>query len=357
MQIRHLAIYRQFINDISLSPLSFSCINSYFTTMKEEMKEKKTGMKFDPDLRIIKPYPFISKVFMRKSFIWTAILITVIFTAGLFLLYSSLLDIRVTRQDPVQRILPDTRPQVFFGVVSRYSPHLLYEGYQPLMDYLSRQTPFRFRLKLSHSYDETIEQLRNGQVVAAFLGTYIYLKSRKKDHLHCILKPLNKEGKPFFRSVVITGSHNTIRTLSDLQNKRLALPSPLSYSANWLFFERRLSKKHLALVRYFNFHNTVVYQVLKGNFDAGVVKDRVANAFTNKGIRIIYRSAPIPASPIVVHQNTNPQISKAITDALLKIDIRQPKFKKLVESWDAEFRYGFVPARDADYVFMTGGGQ
>ncbi len=325
--------------------------------MQDEIKEKKTGTKFDSSSGKPKPSHTIPMLFMRKSFIWVLLTVAVFFTAGLFLLYSSFLDIRVTLPIPPKTIIPDNRPQVSFGVVSRYSPHLLYEGYQPLMDYLSSQTAYRFRLKLSHNYEETIEQLCNGQVAAAFLGTYIYIKSRKKAHLHCILKPLNKNGEPFFRSVVITGRRNAIRSLKDLQNKRLALPSPFSYSANWLFSERELRKEQLALVRYFNFHNTVVYQVLKRNFDAGVVKDRVANAFTDKGIRIIYRSAPIPASPIVVHRSTNPEVTKAITDALLQVDIRQPAFQKLVNSWDAEFRYGFVTAKDEDYSFKAGGAQ
>ncbi len=332
-------------------------INSYFTRMRDEIKEKKTGTEFEPYSDKPKSSHSISMLLMRNSFIWIVLTVGIFFTAGLFLLYSGFLDIRVTRPVNPKTVAPDNRPQISFGVVSRYSPHLLYEGYQPLMDYLSAQTPYRFRLKLSHNYKETIEQLRKGRVAAAFLGTYIYIKSRKKAHLRCILKPLNKDGEPFFRSVVITGQHSPIHSLNDIQNKRLALPSPLSYSANWLFSEGRLQKEQLALVRYFNFHNTVVYQVLKGNFDAGVVKDRVANAFTDKGIRIIYRSGPIPASPIVVHRNTNPDVTKAITDALLRIDIRQPVFQELVKSWDAEFRFGFVPAKDTDYSFKTGGAR
>ncbi len=322
--------------------------------MRAKIKEKKTGIEFDASSEKPKPSPFISILLMRKSFIWVAIAVAALFSAGLALLYSSFLDIRVAPPLSPKTAVTDNRPQISFGVVSRYSPHLLYEGYQPLMDYLSAHTPFRFRLKLSHSYDETIEQLRKGQVAAAFLGTYIYLKSRKKAHLRCILKPLNKDGAPFFRSVVITQRHSGIHSLADLQNKRLALPSPLSYSANWLFSEGKLQKEQLAVVRYFNFHNTVVYQLLKGNFDAGVVKDRVANAFSDKDIRIVYRSRPIPASPIVVHRNTSPQVTQAITKALLAIDLRQPVYQKLVQSWDAEFRYGFVPAKDSDYAFNTG---
>jgi len=296
-----------------------------------------------------------SKNSMRKSFLLSSLILVLVFLTGLGLLYYSFLDIHVDSSSRLKPFVSDDRSVVNFGVVSRYSPHLLYEGYQPLMDYLSKETAYQFRLKLSHSYQETIEQLNDDIVSAAFLGTYIYIQNRKKRHLRCILKPLSHEGRPYFHSVVITRQNSGIHSLNDLKNKRLALPSPLSYSANWLFREAKIRKDQLDSVKYFDFHNTVIYQVLKGNFDAGIVKDRVANAFIDKGIRIVFQSRLIPASPIVVHQSTDPQITKAIIKALLKIDVRLKKYRKLVKDWDAEFRYGFIPAKDEDYTFKSEG--
>lgn len=292
---------------------------------------------------------------MRKSFIFSGLLLAVFFIFSLSLLYNSFMNIRYSTTDVSAKPPEDNRPIVYFGVVSRYSPHLLYEGYQPLMDYLSRETPYRFRLRLSRTYRETIDQLTRGDVAAAFLGTYIYIQNRSEKHLRCILKPLNKNGKPFFNSVVITGPKSSIATLSDLKGTRLALPSPYSYSANWLFKETFLTPADFDSIRHFDFHNTVVYRVLKGDFDVGVVKDRATEKFTDAGIRIIYRSAPIPASPIVVHENTNPEITRAITAAFLKVDSQKARYRKMLQNWDSEFQYGFAPATDAEYSLRTGG--
>lgn len=287
---------------------------------------------------------------MRKSFLLSAILLAGFFFLSLLLLYSGFMDISYKTSGAAEPSIKDSRPIVYFGVVSRYSPHLLYEGYQPLMDYLSAVTPYRFRLRLSRTYRETIEQLARGEVAAAFLGTYIYIRNRKKKHLRCILKPLNKNGQPFFNSVVITGPKSSIKRLSDLKGKRLALPSPYSYSANWLFKETSLTPSDFDSITHFDFHNTVVYRVLKGEYDVGVVKDRAAGKFAEAGIHIIYRSALIPASPIVVHEKTNPKITRAITEGFLKIDTHKEKYKALVKNWDTEFQHGFAPAVDADYT-------
>ena len=242
---------------------------------------------------------------------------------------------------------------VHVGVISRFSPNLIYEGYQPIMEYLSRESGFYFSLHLSNSYEETLAQLDRGEIEAAFLGTFLYLRARRDHPIRCILKPLNSQFEPYFRSVLITRSDSPVHTIADLAGKRLALPSPLSFSGNWLLgyeLQRHgLSISDLDSVHYFGFHHTVVYQILQGQFDAGVVKDRVADEFTGKGIRIIAVSDPIPGSPIIVREGLDPRISAAMTTALLKIDARQPSYQALLKSWDPEFAYGFAPAADSDY--------
>lgn len=280
-----------------------------------------------------------------------------IFSVITIFVYSSITDITVISRDEntVTENIIDLEKQrtVYVGVISRFSPNLIYEGYQPIMNYLSRVTPYQFVLKLSNSYEKTILQLDHGEVQAAFLGTYIYLKTRKEYPIKCILKPLNSHFEPYFRSVIITRTDSPFHSIADLKGKRLALPSPLSFSGNWL--PRYELKKHnltisdLDTVHYFDHHHTVIYQVLRGNFDVGVVKDRVAYEFIDKGIRFLAFSEPIPGSPIVVKSDLDPEIIKAIQTALLKINIREPEYKELVKNWDPEFAFGFTEAQDEDY--------
>lgn len=242
---------------------------------------------------------------------------------------------------------------VYFGVISRFSPNLIYQGYQPIMEYLSRECGLFFSLRLSSSYEETLVQLDQGRIQAAFLGTFLYLKARRHHPIRCILKPLNNRFEPYFRSVVVAREDSPLHSVADFRGKRLALPSPLSFSGNWLLgseLKRHgLSVSDLDSVRYFGFHHTVVYQVLLGQYDAGAVKDRVADEFADKGIRIIAASEPIPGSPIIVHNDLEPAIREAIITALLKIDARRDEYKALLGTWDPEFAYGFAPAKDGDY--------
>ena len=41
------------------------------------------------------------------------------------------------------------KPVIYFGVISRYPPRKIYEGYQPIMDYLTHHSEYLFKLKLN----------------------------------------------------------------------------------------------------------------------------------------------------------------------------------------------------------------
>ncbi len=281
----------------------------------------------------------------------------ILFAAITVMVYSAFMDISSPKPETAFSLPAGTestsQDTIYFGVISRFSPNLIYQGYQPIMEYLKQETGLPFALTLSSSYEETIVQLDHGDIQAAFLGTFLYLKSRHDHPIRCILKPLNSQFEPTFHSVLITRADSPLRNVADLRGRRLALPSPLSFSGNWLLryelSRNGLQEGDLDSVCYFGFHHTVVYQVLLGRFDAGAVKDRVAEEFSGKGIRIIASSEPIPGSPIIVHKDLDPAIRDAIIGALLKIDARKAEYRALVSSWDPEFAYGFAPAEDRDY--------
>lgn len=246
-----------------------------------------------------------------------------------------------------------TQKVYYIGVISRYPPTLIYQGYQPIIDYLNAHTPYRFALKLNRTYRQAGQQLVNGKVVAAFFGSYLFAREREKYHLHCVLKPLNEQFRPVLHAVLVVPLHSSIRSLKDLRGKKLALPSPYSYSANWLRLgalqKNGLRFSDLDSVHYFAHHHTVVYEVLKGHFDAGVVKDRVAKEFLQRGMRVVAQSPPIPSSPVVMAPGAPPGVIEALKTALLAIDVHDPQMRDMLSHWDREFAYGFVVAHDADY--------
>jgi phosphonate transport system substrate-binding protein len=111
------------------------------------------------------------------------------------------------------------------------------------------------------------------------------------------------------------------------------------------FPRHNISPSDLSEIRHFPFHHMVIRQILRGNYDAGVVKDRVAKEFTDKGIRILALSGPIPGSPIVAGPDSDPAVIEAFTQTLLSISPEDSVLKQ----WDPEFSFGFVKAENKDY--------
>ncbi len=293
---------------------------------------------------------------MKKE-VCLIVLIIIVLASATTLIYLSVLDIQKPfpnfQENLINRAVTLKKDTIFIGVVSRYPPPVIFQGYQPLMDYLSENSDFKFELKLSSNYDETVQQLVNHKVEAAFLGSYVYVGAHDKFGVKCILKPLNENSEPFFHSVLITKSGSGIHSIDDIRRKRIALPSEQSFTTNWfLFYElkkQNIKQNELDSIFNFSHHQTVISQVLKGNFDAGVVREQIAKDYAKFGIRIIAKSYPMAGSPIVVPKDFNPKVVDAIKTALLNINVSNPEDRKKVESWDKEFSFGFVEATDSDY--------
>lgn len=296
---------------------------------------------------------------MKKYIIPAGIVLLVLLSTFTWFLRNAILDISKPYpaahhlQIEEQQVPQDT---VLIGVISRFPSNIIYQGYQPLLDYMSRHSGYRFELMVSQSYLETVQQLASGKVDAAFLGSYIYARSRDEYNLIPILKPLNENLKPFFHSVLIARQESDIHSIKDLAGRKLALPSEDSFSGNWLIHyglqAHSLDVRDLVEVANFQHHHTVVYEVMRNHFDAGVVKDRVAYEFLDRGVRIAAYSDPVPGSPIVVHRDHDPAVVSAIIDALLSINPEDPAQQDNISSWDPEFAYGFIRAEPEDYDYI-----
>ena len=242
---------------------------------------------------------------------------------------------------------------VYFGVIPRYNPIIMYQNYQPMMDYLTENTDYRFELKLSRDYQQAVEFLRNGTTPFVSLGVVTFFEAQQALRAVPILKPINREGTPFYRSTIIVPDESPIKDLNDLKGKAFAFGDPHSTSGHLIprhyLGEQGVAKSDLGSFVYLETHDAVAKAVLKGIVDAGAVKDVIARRYQKHGLRFLGQSHPIPAVPIVTRQDTPQKLAHAVTSALLKIDPADPDMQALLQAWDPEFSHGFVPAEPDDY--------
>ncbi len=276
---------------------------------------------------------------LMKKFYFSLIAIFV-FTISLLFLISYKFLTGISYQEGFSlkqnRSLIKKNTVIKIGVVSRYSPSLIYDGYQPIIDYLNKTTPYRFKLVLSKNYTNTVKQLKEGKINFAFLGNIVFITNRKKLNLIPVVCPLNSNGTPFLKATIIVRDDSKINSFCQLNNKKIALPSKLSFSSKW----GKLKAKQCginAVYKEFNFHHTVVLQVLNRVCSAGVVREYVAEEFKGNGIKIIDYSPLIPSPPLVALPSSNKKLIKTVQKSLLE-------FKRLNTDAliDKEFYFGFT---------------
>lgn len=257
----------------------------------------------------------------------------------------------ITLREPV---ISADKPVIYFGVIPRYNPLVMYKRYQPIMDYLTSETPYRFELKISKDYTEAMRFLQQGVTQISSLGDVTFAEAHLSYQAMPILKPLNGSGSPYYRSAIIVKSDSSLKSIRDLKGKTVAFGPPLSTSGNliprYLLWDNGIPLQQLKAFANLKHHDAVAKAILKGQYDAGAVKDVVAEKYKPHGLRILAWSAPLPSVPLVVRKETPPEVIQAITGALLKLDRNNPAHKAMMKTWDDEFCYGFAPAKIEDYT-------
>ncbi|OGU17955.1 MAG: phosphonate ABC transporter substrate-binding protein [Geobacteraceae bacterium GWC2_53_11] len=245
------------------------------------------------------------------------------------------------------------KPLIRFGVIPRYNPLVMYKRYQPIMDYLTENTPYRFELKISKDYPEAVRFLQQGVTQVSSLGDVTFAEASTQYAAIPILKPRNRDGVPFYRSAIIVRVDSPLKNIKELRGKTMAFGSPHSTSGNliprYLLWDSGVGLRDLKSFTNLQHHDAVAKAILKGQYDAGAVKDVVAEKYKSHGLRILAWSAPIPAVPLVVRKDAPPDVVKTLTAALLKLDRTNPAHQKMMQTWDDEFRNGFAPASKDDY--------
>lgn len=243
---------------------------------------------------------------------------------------------------------------VYFGVIPRDNPRIMYEKYQPLLDYLSGKTPYTYELVLKKNYEETVNALGNGEMDVALLGPLTYLEARARYGAIAVLKSRGIDDSANYKSVIIKKKESPIRSFSELKGKKVAFASSKSTSGNllprYLLAGSGIHLSDLGAYANFDYHDSVVKAVLKGQYDAGAVRDSVAKKYMQLGIEVIAESEPMPTGPLVVGPGTPYSVIENIRKALMELNPNDNSSQKILRRLDEDFRNGFTDASDKDYA-------
>lgn len=236
---------------------------------------------------------------------------------------------------------------------------------RPLLDKLQATLGIPVDVYTPPSYGAVTEALLSGTVHLARLGPASYVSARRADpQLTPFATYANKAtvfqaAGPFYQSLLIVRADSGIREFGALRGKRLALVDPDSTSGALIpkhGFAKQIGTRlesYFAQVGYSGSHTQSVKRLLAGQIDAAFVGSQnlaaevAARPAIEHQVRIMWRSAPIPADPFVFRG----QLCAAVKDKLRSAFLNHGGAQSAAVL-DRLNVIRFVPVSDRDYQII-----
>jgi phosphonate transport system substrate-binding protein len=237
--------------------------------------------------------------------------------------------------------------EIRLGSVAMDIPAEMYRRLAPLTKYLSETLKRPVTLKLSSSMSAAIDEVSNGNVELSYLTPVAYVKAQAKGNARLVVKMLTNK-KATFQLMVVVRDDSPIRRIQDLKGKTFAFGDKAAILQRAVVVGAGMPLESLGEYKFIGHYDNIAKDVANGGFDAGILKDTMARDWQHRGLRILYRSPPLPPYNIVASSKLDAKLLKQIRRALLALDIKNPAHKKVIQALDDEYD-GFAPARDSDY--------
>ncbi len=254
------------------------------------------------------------------------------------LLISLILLLFFSQSNPFER-------KLYFSPIPTLTKEALLTEYYPLISILREKTNLPIEFHYERDYRELANALKEGRVAIISAGPLPFqLLIREFPHAKPILYIKERDGSVSYTCVLFT-AYDGPKSPKEIRGK-IALPQRLStcgyFSARVIFSRYGKDVDRLGYV-HFDTHDAVVDAVLRGKFEAGVVKRDIAERYRGYAIRFLDESPKWPAFVLVVNTKvlTNEEIKK-IKRALLNLSSDEAKKLNIG-------RHGFAEVDERDF--------
>ena len=204
-------------------------------------------------------------------------------------------------------------------------------------DFLEKNTPYKFEVTIPQSYIAVVEAFGTKRADVAAFNTFGYILAHEKYGAEAKLTVM-RHGLDTYQSQFIVKADSPIKTLADLNGKKIAFVEPASTSG-YLLPLKTLNEKSIKPKEtvFAGKHDNVVSMVYQGQVDAGATfyspphKDEtgamkmedarrlVLTQYPDveQKIRILDLSEPVKNDPIVFRKEMPEEMKTKIVDAFI----------------------------------------
>ncbi len=248
------------------------------------------------------------------------------------------------------------------GLIPADDAEEMLRSYEPVKEYLSEKLGIPVEIQVTSDYTAAIEAMRAKHIDMAWFGPFSYIIAANVAGAEAIVNGVRRsDGKADYHSIIVARADSGIKTLIDLKGKKFAFVDPASTSGNLIprkmLIENGIDPDNDFEISYYaGTHNAVEYAVANGKVDAGADSDNSYDRMVAAGEIdpevniIIYKSPPIPGSPIVVRGDLPAELKQRIQNALISMD---EQTIDQVDGWGDIASYQKVSDSDYDIIRET----
>jgi len=241
-----------------------------------------------------------------------------------------------------------------FGFDLRASPQEDARQYLPFLNYLEKETGYRFKFHFTSKAHNIVDELGKNHVQFAAIGATSLILANRQYGVIPVVRGLNLQNKAEYQSFFVVLPSSKIQHLADISGKHFAFGSRSS-TQGYLIPRIVLSKSEIELesfasITFTGSHVNCANSVISGRKDVCAMQDTMARSMVKQGLlRTIHTSDYYPSSGIAANKDVPKEVLKKVRKALLDF---KPKGKDMVDlyNWDkTEMPLGFVEANMSDY--------
>ena len=154
-----------------------------------------------------------------------------------------------------------------------------------------------------------------------------------------------------FRSMIAVAKNCPIKTVQDLRGKKFAFGDKKAILQPAVVENSGIKLEEFASYDYLNHYDNIAKAVINGDFDAGILKDTIAERFQSQGIRIIHTSPPLPNYLFAVNKNLPKKYIAKLKKAMLALKDDSEEHKAILTALEKGYNR-FETASDKDFDGM-----
>jgi phosphonate transport system substrate-binding protein len=245
--------------------------------------------------------------------------------------------------------------EIKLGILPRLGAVELFVMFNPLAEYLSRETGEKVSIVIPKDFDAFKAAVRAGQVDMGFSNSLVYIQLRKDLSIEPLALSSELKAGTMFRGIIITRMDSPIKRVSDLKGKRMIFVEKDS-AGGYLFQQLLLKKagldikKDIELLPFAKRHDNVTLAVFNGAADAGGIREddlaKMKDKVDLSKIRIVATSETFPNWPMFAAPGMNAKSAAKVKAALLKLKRGKPATARVLNAAKLD---GFVAVSDSDY--------